>query len=97
MSTEIIRYIAKQTRGKLPIVGVGGIDDAESAWEKLAAGASLCQIYSGLIFKGPTVVGSIVAGLAQQMKLHGFNTLQEVVGTECPFQQNQGGPLDHTS
>lgn len=97
MSTEVIRYIAKQTKGRLPIIGVGGIDDAESAWEKLAAGASLCQIYSGLIFKGPTVVGSIVAGLARQIKLHGFNTLQDVVGTQCPFQPNQGGPPDQTS
>ncbi|HKB89267.1 MAG TPA: quinone-dependent dihydroorotate dehydrogenase [Opitutaceae bacterium] len=52
-STQIISYIAKVTGGKLPIIGVGGIIDGESAGEKLDAGASLVQIYTGMIYRGP--------------------------------------------
>ena len=52
-STDIIRYISKSTNRKLPIIGVGGIMDTESAGEKIAAGASLIQIYTGFIYRGP--------------------------------------------
>ena len=52
-STEVINYIYKSTSGKLPIVGVGGIDSAESAGEKIDAGASLIQLYTGWVYRGP--------------------------------------------
>lgn len=52
-STEIINYIARATRGRLPIIGVGGIEDVASADEKLDAGATLIQVYTGLIYRGP--------------------------------------------
>ncbi|NBB79865.1 MAG: quinone-dependent dihydroorotate dehydrogenase [Verrucomicrobia bacterium] len=52
-STDVINYIYKATEGKLPIVGVGGIDSAESAGEKIDAGASLVQIYTGWVYRGP--------------------------------------------
>jgi dihydroorotate dehydrogenase len=52
-STEIVNYIARATDGRLPIIGVGGIDDAASAAEKLDAGASLVQVYTGMVFQGP--------------------------------------------
>lgn len=85
LSTEIVRHIAEQTTGKLTIVGVGGIDDAASAWEKITAGATLCQVYSGLVFKGPELIPSIVQGLLDQLKIHGFRSLQEAVGTQISF------------
>ncbi|EHK5438399.1 quinone-dependent dihydroorotate dehydrogenase [Aeromonas hydrophila] len=59
-STEVIRQLAKVLDGALPIIGVGGIDSAMAAREKLAAGASLVQIYSGFIYKGPDLVKEIV-------------------------------------
>lgn len=59
-STEVIRHLAKALDGALPIIGVGGIDSAMAAREKLAAGASLVQIYSGFIYKGPSLVKEIV-------------------------------------
>jgi dihydroorotate dehydrogenase len=59
-STEIIRHIHKQTAGKLPIIGVGGIFSGADAREKLEAGASLLQIYTSLVYEGPSVVGDIV-------------------------------------
>ncbi len=58
-STEVIRYLNEKSNGELTIIGVGGIENAEDALEKLAAGASLIQIYSGLIYKGPTLVKAI--------------------------------------
>ena len=58
-STAVIRYIAQRTEGHLPIVGVGGIANAQDAIEKLEAGATLLQIYTGLIYAGPNLVKQI--------------------------------------
>ncbi|MCK4751174.1 MAG: quinone-dependent dihydroorotate dehydrogenase, partial [Bacteroidales bacterium] len=58
-STEIIRYIHKKTGGKLPIIGVGGIMSPEDAMDKLDAGASLIQIYTGFVYEGPSIVRKI--------------------------------------
>ncbi len=58
-STRIIRYINEKTNGKLPIIGVGGINSPEDAIEKLNAGATLVQIYTGLIYQGPALVRKI--------------------------------------
>ncbi len=79
-STMVIHLLYAHTEGKLPIVGVGGISDADSAWDKIAAGASLLQIYSALVFKGPSVVKSINKGLARKLVEHGYDTLAEAVG-----------------
>ncbi|MCC5848557.1 MAG: quinone-dependent dihydroorotate dehydrogenase [Verrucomicrobia bacterium] len=62
-STEVIRGLAKRLDGQLPIIGVGGIFSAADAREKLDAGASLVQIYSGLIYRGPRLVSEIVRGI----------------------------------
>lgn len=62
-STEIIKYIHKQTNGNLPIIGVGGIATAEDAQAKLDAGASLVQLYTALIYEGPMLPGKILRGL----------------------------------
>ena len=80
-STEIIRHIFKQTNGKLPIIGVGGIFDADDAWEKITAGASLVQIYTGLVFEGPGITKEIVAGLILRLEIAGMKNLQEAVGS----------------
>lgn len=62
-STEIIRRLSQELNGRLPIIGVGGIDSVIAAREKMAAGASLVQIYSGFIFKGPPLIKEIITGL----------------------------------
>ncbi len=80
-STEIIRYLHTQTKGQLPIIGVGGIFNAEDAWEKITAGASLLQIYTGLVYQGPDITKKIVAGLRKKMKAVGARRLQDVVGS----------------
>jgi len=68
-STQIIRYIALRTEGRLPIIGVGGITDAAGAGEKLDAGASLVQVYSGMIYRGPFMARELARGLAERDKL----------------------------
>ncbi len=60
-STALLRVVAR--RSQLPVIGAGGVDDAESAREKFAAGASLVQLYTGLIYEGPGVVKKIMDGL----------------------------------
>lgn len=65
-STEIVRYIALATGGRLPIIGVGGITDAASAGEKLDAGATLVQVYSGIIYRGPFFARDLAHGLSER-------------------------------
>jgi dihydroorotate dehydrogenase len=80
-STEIIRHLFRQTKGTLPIVGVGGIFNANDAWEKITAGASLIQVYTGLVYEGPGIAKSIVKGLLEKMSREGINSLRDAVGT----------------
>ncbi len=66
-STEVIRHLYRQTGGKLPIMGVGGITTVDDAWEKVTAGASLLQIYSSLVYEGPGIVPTLVRGLKERV------------------------------
>jgi len=68
ISTEVIRFIWKQTQGQLPIIGVGGIFTAEDAWEKITAGASLVQVYTGWIYEGPLMVRRILEGCCKSWR-----------------------------
>jgi dihydroorotate dehydrogenase len=67
-STKIINYIGRATGGRLPIIGVGGINDAESAGEKLDAGATLVQIYTGMIFRGPFFAHDLARALSDRQR-----------------------------
>jgi dihydroorotate dehydrogenase len=66
-SAEVVRHLYRQTQGKVPIIGVGGIFTAADAWEKVTAGASLVQVYSGLVYEGPGLVRELIEGLAQRL------------------------------
>ncbi|MEW6493190.1 MAG: quinone-dependent dihydroorotate dehydrogenase [Cyanobacteriota bacterium] len=81
-STEVIRFIYQQTQGQLPIIGVGGIFTAEDAWEKITAGASLIQVYTGWIYEGPWMVRRILEGLLQKLEERGLTSITEAVGLE---------------
>jgi dihydroorotate dehydrogenase len=87
-STEVIRFIWQQTQGKIPIIGVGGIFSAEDAWEKITAGASLIQVYTGWIYEGPLMVRQILTGLLSRLEQSGLNSISEAVGLEV---KSQGG------
>ncbi len=67
-STEIINYISRATNGRLPIIGVGGITDEAAAAEKLDAGATLVQLYTGLIYRGPFFAAEVARALAQRQR-----------------------------
>lgn len=81
-STAVIRFIWKQTQGELPIIGVGGIFTAEDAWEKITAGASLVQVYTGWIYEGPFMLRQILAGLLQKLAERGLSSISEAVGSK---------------
>lgn len=68
-STEIINYLARATGGRLPIVGVGGIEDFESAGEKLDAGATLIQVYTGMIYRGPFFAAELARALSDRQRI----------------------------
>ena len=67
-STEIVRFIARSTGGRLPIIGCGGIGDAESAAEKLDAGASLVQVYTGMVYRGPFFAAGLARALSDRQR-----------------------------
>jgi len=79
-STEVIRHLFRQTRGALPLIGVGGIFNADDAWEKITAGASLLQLYTSLVYEGPGVVRTIVKGLLEKLEETGLKDLSQAVG-----------------
>ncbi|HMV41301.1 MAG TPA: quinone-dependent dihydroorotate dehydrogenase [Leptospiraceae bacterium] len=80
-STEVIRLAYKKLKGRLPIIGVGGIDSGEAALEKIQAGANLFQIYTGYIYKGPLLPYSILEYLDRFMIRQGVSKISELVGT----------------
>jgi dihydroorotate dehydrogenase len=80
-STEVIRHLYRQTRGALLIIGVGGIFSADDAWEKITAGASLVQVYTGLVYEGPGLAGELVRGLQQRLQSGGFHDFGSAIGS----------------
>ena len=79
-STEVIRFIYQETQGKLPIIGVGGVFTPEDAWEKITAGASLVQVYTGWVYEGPAMVRHLLKGLLQKLTDRGLTSLSQAIG-----------------
>ncbi|MEH2313803.1 MAG: quinone-dependent dihydroorotate dehydrogenase [Nostoc sp.] len=86
-STEVIRFIWQQTQGQIPIIGVGGIFSGEDAWEKITAGASLIQVYTGWIYEGPLMVRRILLDLLVRLEQSGLNSINEAVGLQTKIQK----------
>ncbi len=80
MVTSFIAHIYKITRGRVPIIGVGGIFNAEDAYEKIKAGANAVQIYTGWVYEGPGAVKRINQGLLRLLKRDGLKHISEAVG-----------------
>jgi len=81
-SFQIFDAIAKELYGKTVLISVGGIDSAEEAYKRIKAGASLVQIYSGLIFHGPDMIMNINKGLVSLLKADGYSNISEAVGAD---------------
>ena len=79
-STRMIAALYNMTGGTMPLIGAGGIFTAEDAWEKISAGASLIQIYTGLIYEGPSIARRVNEGLRRIVSNEGFVSLDEAVG-----------------
>jgi len=84
-SNEVVALIYRLTGGRLPIIGVGGVFTAADAWEKICAGASLVQLYTGFIYEGPGVARRINEGLAEILQREGFGSLDKAVGCRAGF------------
>jgi len=82
-ATEMIANLYHLTNGRIPIIGVGGIFTAADAWEKISAGASLVQLYTGFIYQGPGIAREINEGLAVILEREGFKSLDEAVGCKA--------------
>jgi len=81
-STEILRQFYAAAKGKIDLIGVGGVSNGLQAYEKIRAGASAVQIYSALVYEGPGLVNSINADLLLRLKADGFSSLTEAVGVD---------------
>ena len=79
-SNELLRYIYKKTKGSLILIGVGGIFTAEDAYEKIKDGASLVQLITGMIYKGPGVIKEINKGLVRLLEADGYNSIADAIG-----------------
>jgi dihydroorotate dehydrogenase len=81
LSTRKLARFYKAVSGRLPLIGVGGVSSAETAWQKLRAGASLLQLYTALVYEGPGLIGAIHSGLAQRLTASGKTSLSEITGS----------------
>ncbi len=82
MSTQVLADFYRLTEGKLPLVGVGGVASGAEAYGKIRAGASLVQLYSGLVYGGPGLVGRITRDLAALLERDGFASVADAVGAD---------------
>jgi len=80
ISTNMIKKFYKQLSGKIPIIGVGGVNSGRAAYEKIIAGASLLQLYTSFIYKGPLAAKNIKKELIQILKIEGIKNIKDAVG-----------------
>lgn len=82
-STRLVAHLHRRVGADLPIVGVGGVDSVEAAYRRIRAGASLLQLYTGLVFEGPGLIGRIKRGLVDALRADGFDRITEAVGVDA--------------
>ncbi|GII58733.1 dihydroorotate dehydrogenase (quinone) [Planotetraspora thailandica] len=82
-SIEVLRRLHKKAGDRLTLVSVGGVETADDVWERLLAGATLVQGYTGMIYEGPLWASRIHRGLARRLRRHGCKSVREVIGTSA--------------
>jgi dihydroorotate dehydrogenase len=81
-STQLLRLFRQAAGADLTLIGVGGIEDAQTAWAKIRAGANAVQLYSALVYEGPGLIQRIKSGLLDRLQAEGFASISEAVGTD---------------
>jgi dihydroorotate dehydrogenase len=81
-STQQLAAFYRLTEGRIPLIGVGGIDSVDTAYAKIRSGASLIQLYTGLVCQGPGLIPAITEGLAQRLRRDGLSSITEAVGAD---------------
>ena len=81
-STRLLAETFLRVERQIPLIGVGGIDSAEAAWTKIRAGASLVQLYSAMVYKGPGLIGDIKRGLVQTLEAE-KTSLTQAIGRDA--------------
>jgi dihydroorotate dehydrogenase len=81
IALEALRQFRSASGGELPLIGVGGIENADDAWERITAGASLVQLYSAMVYEGPGIGMRIARGLAERLQREGMSNIAEAVGS----------------
>ena len=80
LALDQLRKFRAASGGQIPLIGVGGIENADDAWERIRAGASLIQLYSAMVYEGPGIAMRIAQGLAQRLKRDGMSNIADAVG-----------------
>jgi len=83
-STEVLRLFRQASKGQIPLIGVGGISNAEQAWQKIISGASAVQLYTSMVYQGPYIASKIHAVIAERLRVEGFSSLSNAVGVDQP-------------
>ena len=81
LALNALRRFRRAGGGEIPLIGVGGIANADDAWERIRAGASLVQLYTAMVYEGPGIARRIALGLAERLKREGFANIAEAVGS----------------
>jgi len=82
LALKALRDFRAASGGQIPLIGVGGISNADDAWERIRAGANLVQLYTAMVYEGPGIARRIVLGLSERLKREGFANIAEAVATE---------------
>jgi len=83
LALDALRKFRSASGGEIPLIGVGGIANADDAWERICAGASLVQLYSAMVYEGPGIARRIAEGLAERLEREGCSSISEIVGRDA--------------
>ena len=83
LALDALRKFRSASGGEIPLIGVGGIANADDAWERICAGASLVQLYSAMVYQGPGLARRIAEGLADRLEREGCSSISEIVGRDA--------------
>jgi dihydroorotate dehydrogenase len=83
MSLKVLADMYRLTEGRVLLVGVGGVESGQDAYDKIRAGASFVQLYSALVYDGPWLVHRVKRELAELLERDGFDSVAEAVGADC--------------